>query len=77
LFSKSILPAKRRIDKGLNGVVGNFAVLCEKPLNKKQEDEMLAKMLFFQILANIAVVAYVPLFKGTQNCGKLSGCLMG
>lgn len=32
MFSKSILPAKRRIDKGLNGVVGNFAVLCEKPL---------------------------------------------
>lgn len=38
---------------------------------------MLAKILFFQILANISVVAYVPLFKGTQNCGKLSGCLMG
>jgi hypothetical protein len=39
-------------------------------VNKKQEGEMLAKILFFQILANISVVAYVPLFKGTQTPQK-------
>ncbi len=28
---KSIFPSKRPIENSLEGVVGNFAVLCEKP----------------------------------------------
>jgi hypothetical protein len=33
LILKSILPFKRPIDNDLKGVGGNFAVLCETPIN--------------------------------------------